>query len=303
MTRRSCELRGVTKFYGDHEVLRGHRPGRPRGPGGRADRRLRLGQVDAAALHRPARGDRRRRHLPRRRPDHRSRAPTRSRSAAASGSSSRPTTCSRTARDRQRHPGRGARAADAGGRGAAAGQRDARALRPRRPRARLSRSPLRRPAAAGRDRPRADDRPRALLLDEVTSALDPELVGEVLTIIPRAQVGRHDDADRHPRDGLRARLRRRGLLTSRTGGSSSAARPSRSSATRRRPRYPALSPPVSPVVTCSYPRSLSPGVGVDVEVVDLELAAAQSGPEPELGELPPAGRARIEVERRGGVPV
>ena len=44
---------------------RGAARGRPRGRrarGGRADRRLGLGQVDAAALHRPARGDRRRRH-------------------------------------------------------------------------------------------------------------------------------------------------------------------------------------------------------------------------------------------------
>ena len=33
-------------------------------------------------------------------------------------------------------------------------------------------------------------RPRALLLDEVTSALDPELVGEVLDARPRAQGAR-----------------------------------------------------------------------------------------------------------------
>ena len=46
-------------------------------------------------------------------------------------------------------------------------------------------------------------RPELILLDEVTSALDPELVGEVLERDPRARRGRHDDADRHARDGLR----------------------------------------------------------------------------------------------------
>ena len=45
--------------------------------------------------------------------------------------------------------------------------------------------------------------PRLLLLDEVTSALDPELVAEVLDVI-RELAGRRDDhADRHARDGLR----------------------------------------------------------------------------------------------------
>ena len=47
----------------------------------------------------------------------------------------------------------------------------------------LSRPALRRPAAAGGDRPGAGQRPRLLLLDEVTSALDPELVGEVLGLV------------------------------------------------------------------------------------------------------------------------
>ena len=42
---------------------------------------------------------------------------------------------------------------------------------------------LRRPAAAGRDRPRVRRPPAPLLLDEITSALDPELVGEVLDIV------------------------------------------------------------------------------------------------------------------------
>ena len=75
-------------------------------------------------------------------------------------------------------------------RGRGARPRAAGALRARGPRGRSPRQPLRRPAAAGRDRPRLRGRPRALLLDEVTSALDPELVGEVLrrcaTSRPRA---------------------------------------------------------------------------------------------------------------------
>ena len=45
--------------------------------------------------------------------------------------------------------------------------------------------------------------PRLLLLDEVTSALDPELVQEVLLTIRAPRRGGHDDADRHPRDALR----------------------------------------------------------------------------------------------------
>ena len=48
-------------------------------------------------------------------------------------------------------------------------------------------------------------KPEILLLDEVTSALDPELVNEVLETIRGAGRGRHDNADRQPRDGLRAR--------------------------------------------------------------------------------------------------
>ena len=42
-----------------------------------------------------------------------------------------------------------------------------------------------------------------MLLDEVTSALDPELVGEVLGVIRDLAGERHDDARRDARDGLR----------------------------------------------------------------------------------------------------
>ena len=78
-------------------------------------------------------------------------------------------------------------------------------------------------------------RPRALLLDEVTSALDPELVGEVLGARAPAEGGRHDDGHRHPRDGLRPRRGRRGLLPPRGGRAWSAATRRASS---RRPSGP-----------------------------------------------------------------
>ena len=78
----------------------------------------------------------------------------------------------------------GPRARRAARRGRGGGARAAGALRAGRPRRRLSGSAS--PAASssgwrscGRWRPS----PRALLLDEVTSALDPELVGEVLALV------------------------------------------------------------------------------------------------------------------------
>ena len=44
-------------------------------------------------------------------------------------------------------------------------------------------------------------KPKLLLLDEVTSALDPELVGEVLELVRELAAGRDDDGRRDPRDG------------------------------------------------------------------------------------------------------
>ena len=55
-------------------------------------------------------------------------------------------------------------------------------------------------------------RPRIMLFDEVTSALDPELVGEVLQDDARARRAGHDHARRDPRDGLRVGRRRRRRL-------------------------------------------------------------------------------------------
>ncbi len=55
-------------------------------------------------------------------------------------------------------------------------------------------------------------RPRLMLLDEVTSALDPELVSEVLDVIRELAGQRHDHADRHARDELRPGHREPGVL-------------------------------------------------------------------------------------------
>ena len=44
-----------------------------------------------------------------------------------------------------------------------------------------------------------------MLFDEVTSALDPELVGDVLKVMRDLADGGHDDARGHPRDGASPR--------------------------------------------------------------------------------------------------
>ena len=54
--------------------------------------------------------------------------------------------------------------------------------------------------------------PDLLLLDEITSALDPELVAEVLDVVRELAESGHDHGHRHPRDGLRTRHRRPRLL-------------------------------------------------------------------------------------------
>ena len=94
--RAKLRVDGLTKRYGDRLVLDRHRARRRRARGGVPDRLERLGQVHAAALHRPARPDRRRSDPARRRRHHRPPARTPTRCAAASASCSSRSTCSRT---------------------------------------------------------------------------------------------------------------------------------------------------------------------------------------------------------------
>ncbi len=51
-------------------------------------------------------------------------------------------------------------------------------------------------------------KPQMMLFDEVTSALDPELIGGILEEIKKLALGGHDDDRRHPRDELRSGGRR-----------------------------------------------------------------------------------------------
>jgi polar amino acid transport system ATP-binding protein len=74
--------------------------------------------------------------------------------------------------------------------------------------------------------------PTVMLFDEVTSALDPELVGEVLVVIRDLARARDDDARGHARDAVRPRGRRPRDLHGRRQAR-------RRGASRRRPRQPA----------------------------------------------------------------
>ena len=77
-------------------------------------------------------------------------------------------------------------------------------------------------------------RPKVMLLDEVTSALDPELVGEVLNVIRKLGCGaRPHHADGHAPDGLRQGIRRPRLLLLRGQDLRAGRRRTNSSARRR----------------------------------------------------------------------
>ncbi len=83
--------------------------------------------------------------------------------------------------------------------------RAARALRPRRPRARLPGPPVGRPAAARRDRAGADDAPARAAARRGHERARSRARRRGPRDHPRAQARRHDDADRDARDGVRAR--------------------------------------------------------------------------------------------------
>ncbi len=104
---------------------------------------------------------------------------------------------------------------------------------------------LRRPAAARRDRPRLAMEPRLMLFDEITAALDAELIGEVVKVLESAGARRHDDGAGHPRDGLRAAQRRHDRLHASGPDLGERARRRSSSRRRRPPSSPRSSVPSS----------------------------------------------------------
>ena len=137
---------------------------RPRGPAGRGRLRARaerLGQVDAAALHQPARAARGGSHPARGPGDHRCRRHRGSRLRPPAGRDGVPAVQPVPAqvRDRQRPPRAGEGARPLRRRRRREGEVAARPGRHRREVRRVPRPALRRPAAAGRDRPRARDGP------------------------------------------------------------------------------------------------------------------------------------------------
>ena len=94
--REAVRIEGLLQVVRRARGAQGHRPRRGRARGRLPHRRVGVGQVDAAALHQPARAHRGWPDHRGGRGDHRSRRDDRQRSGAASASSSRPTTCSRT---------------------------------------------------------------------------------------------------------------------------------------------------------------------------------------------------------------
>ena len=108
--------------------------------------------------------------------------------------------------------------------------------------------------------------PQVMLLDEITSALDPELIGEVLDVVRDLKAAGHDDAVRHARDGVRPRDQRPRVLPAprsdpRAGPARAAVRrPDRTAHPRvppaRHRRRPALTGPA--VLTDASSRARTP---------------------------------------------
>ena len=227
-------LENVHKRFGDLHVLRGVDLELKRGEVVCVIGPERLGQVDPAALHQPARTPGGGPHLPR---GH-ARSPTASRdaprtstsSAAGSGSCSSSSTCSRTSRAlanvglaQTKVLGRSYEEARAKARVAAHPRR------PRRQAQRVPRPALGRPAAAGGDRPGAGDGPARDAVRRGHQRARPGAGQGGPRRDARARRRGHDDDRRHPRDGLRPRGREPGGVHGRGAWSSRRARPPRCS--------------------------------------------------------------------------
>ena len=178
------ELDNVSKSFGDNACSTTSTSTVERARGRLPDRRVGLRQVDAAALHQPAREGRRGRDRRRRADDHE--RPRRRERAAAE--------------DRDRLPGLQPLPAHDGAR-----ERDARAAQGARRSARARRADARSSCSSGIGlADKADEfpdrlsggqqqrvaivralamEPKLMLLDEITSALDPQLVSEVLNLV------------------------------------------------------------------------------------------------------------------------
>ena len=158
---RSAALEGAAQVLRQARGAPRHRPARRRARRRLPDRRVRLGQVDAAPLRQPARADRRGTHRRRGRGDHRHTASTSTRPPADRDRLPGVQPLPAHERPRQRHTrADGRRSRLPARRPRPRRRRAARALRPRRQAQRVSGPALGRAAAARRDRARARDAAR-----------------------------------------------------------------------------------------------------------------------------------------------
>ena len=205
-------IKDVNKHFGDLHVLKDINLDVDRGAGHRRAGPVRFGQIDVVPHHQSARDHRLGHHRDRRRGA--ARRGTQAGAAALRRRHGVPVVQSVRAQDDsgERHAG-----ADEGpqgfqGRGPQEGDGAAGARRHRQPGGQVPRTAVRRPAAAGGDRPVAGDEPqgdavrradqRARPGDDQRGAGGDDLAGQ----------GRHDDDRGDPRDGLRPRRRQPGGL-------------------------------------------------------------------------------------------